>query len=707
MLIPHAFAKSYRPRYTGSIVDNAKLFRLVGAGYAAMPKEQGGYFDISSARHLAGPLRALLDPEVRTVIIIGATQVMKTIAAELWVIYLIEHALGSIAAYFEDDPKAKLFASTRLMPVLREHPVIKGMLRDIQETVDRFQVTKTEISFLAGRKLNLFGMNDGNTSTLSWPYIWISEAWMARPGMLYQAMKRADRYSKTCKILIESQAGDAGEDLDVECQKAHAAPLTWACPYCGGRQTWECEIEYENPRKSDFVAIHPTMLRESAEWSPPKPGSRSGMKFPPAEEVTASGTRFRTIEERNAGAAWECHHCGTLIKDTPELRQKIMDSYEQDYRILIQGSDPPRYRVPSAVMFRIPFEAARDNYFRKSTYLVAKEAMKGNDPTKLAIWYKAERGIAFSLELTTVKTPVITETVELDAKGRIPNECYRKLLVDCQQSKVETEKTGESSTGCFWWIAMATDKSGNHFMLERGYAISWSELFGTKKIKLTDKEGRFCGEKWTGGITDKWSIPTGNVCIDGGNWRQEVKEKAAYYATISPSTTSRTGFALDSWYVMVGSEFKGARHADGIWRPYTLKYEETAYQDHDGKWSKREIAVVTWSNFVFKSILTKMRRGDPGQPKYTACDVRKCNARTQAMEVRNFAYENQMNGFVVGQDDKGKPKIHELHKQQHYSDCSCMGVVLDMIAGKLGGDQGIAAIAAAEAEAQSVPSQQT
>jgi hypothetical protein len=283
--------------------------------------------------------------------------------------------------------------------------------------------------------------------------------------------------------------------------------------------------------------------------------------------------------------------------------------------------------------------------------------MESGDSTKLAIWYKAERAIPWSEDLTSVKMPVITETVELDAKGRIPNECYRKLTVDVQQSKTETQKEGKSSPGHFWWVVSATDKAGNHFMLERGYAISWEELFGAKKVKITDADGRFCGEKWTGGITEKWSIPTGNVCIDGGNWREEVKQKAAFYSTIEKSATSRTGFALKTWYVMVGSDFKGGRHEDGVWRPYTIKREEVDHLVSAGKWVKRQIVVVTWSNFVIKSILTKMRRGDPGQPKYTACDVRQCNARTQGMEVGDYAYENQMNGFVIGQDDKGKPKI--------------------------------------------------
>ena len=45
-----------------------------------------------------------------------------------------------------------------------------------------------------------------------------------------------------------------------------------------------------------------------------------------------------------------------------------------------------------------------------------------------------------------------------------------------------------------------------------------------------------------------------------------------------------------------------------------------------------------------------------------------------------------MNGFALGEDKNGKPKFIELHKQQHYPDCHCMGIVLKMMKGLVRGE---------------------
>ena len=50
--------------YREGVAANARRFRLPGSAYKALHEnfpEQGGSFWIESARHLAGPLRALAD----------------------------------------------------------------------------------------------------------------------------------------------------------------------------------------------------------------------------------------------------------------------------------------------------------------------------------------------------------------------------------------------------------------------------------------------------------------------------------------------------------------------------------------------------------------------------------------------------------------------------------------------------------------------
>ncbi len=686
---PSAFLRSAAAeRFRGTIAENCARFRLVGAGYASMPREQNGHFCIETARHLAGPLRALLDPRVEIVFIIGATQCLKSVVGDIWFIYLAEHTQDSVLALFEDDPKAKDYATTRCMPSLREHPVVAAMIQETVEATDRFQVTTTEIKLAGGRKLKICGLNDGNVSSLSWRFIWVSEAWQHKSdGLLRKAIRRADRYAvglRRRKILIESQAGREDEDLEVETRAAVWAPLTWACPYCGGRQSWECDHEYGLLRPAEFVPRKPEgglPLPEGQElWLPPKAGSYAGMKWPPAEVLREGKPVGLTIAERAEQARWECYWCGTQIADTPELRRRIADSYEQEYETGDRGGTGPYQKIsPRVVAFRIPREGNMTNSFASgvASYLSAKES--GND-VLLADWYMSERAVFHSAKLGKTTAPLVEQSA-LDPKLTIPNEAFRSLAVDCQKDMVASLQAGRDMTGHFWWIAEATDKAGNVVQLGRGYATSWGQLF--------DK----------GGIRERFRIPTRNVLIDAGNWRTIVAEQAARYRTLERSLDDPSKRSWATWKLLVGDDGRGAKWPDGVWRAYwppeTMLVE---VMDPDATWHKIKVPVYRWSNFSVKSVLYKMRTGAPGHPKLTPCHWSQLDPVTQAKEKqRNLAYQDQLDGLALGEDNKGRPKFIELHPEQHYNDCHCMGIVLRMMSGKVRGET-----APGDSEAQEV-----
>ena len=120
--------------YRDGVAANARRFQLPGSAYKALHEnfpEQGGCFWIESARHLAGPLRALSDPAVRKVFIIGATQCLKSVAGDIWTPYVMEHCPGNMLVLFETDPKAQAFCDTRLMEVIKAHPVLKERLAEV------------------------------------------------------------------------------------------------------------------------------------------------------------------------------------------------------------------------------------------------------------------------------------------------------------------------------------------------------------------------------------------------------------------------------------------------------------------------------------------------------------------------------------------------------------------------------------------------
>ena len=678
-----------KEKFKGEIWENASRFKLVGKGYASMPAEQDGHFQIETANHMRGPLRALNDPDVRKVYLAKATQTFGSICGDITVPFWLEHESDSVLCVFEDDPKAKLYVATRLMDTVKQHPEISKMISGIMEedTQGRHRITSTRIKFTAGRLLEIGGANDGTMSSLSWRFIWGSEAWLWKPGMLEKLERRADRFANNCKIFIESQAGMAGEDFDTKSKLAHRVPLTWACPYCGGRQTWECPKEYSIPRPGDFKPIRP---RQGAGaqleiWTPPVPGSESGMKIPPAD---AGNGKILTLEERARLAKWECYHCGTLIEDNLKNRKAIADSYDQDYRIPILDADNQptgRFRTPKTVLFVVPREGNYTNSFESgaASYLEAKEAFESGNPVKLENWYMSQRAIFYEAKLTQTRVEVITSTVDLDEKGRIPNEAFRSLNVDCQKDLVESLKQGKDVTGHFWYTVCGNDKQGNTVELQWGYATSWEMLFGV--VTTNEKGERII----TGGIKNKFKIPTRNVAIDGGNWLDIVKEKAAHYRTMEPALDDSGKMVWATWKVMVGDDGRGVKWEDGVWRSYwppkTYVVDILDRRPGGDRWLKINVQVHRWSNLAAKQILYKMRLGLPGQPKITHTAA--VDDITRAKAIGQKSYEDQMNGFAIQNDPKTKKtQVVEFHHEQHLVDCHCENIVLKMMHGTVRGE---------------------
>lgn len=629
-LVQKGFA-SLGKTFRGEIWDNCKRFRLVGKAYEAMPREQNGHFVIESARHLAGPLMALRDPGVRVVVVIGATQVLKSIIGDIWTPFVIEHEPRNMLVLFEDDPKAKLFCDARLMDTIYQHPIISGRVAD----VDRHDATKTVIK-LPNMLLKVCGLNDGNVSSLSWPLMWISESWQhGRDGLLRKAIKRADRFPSDCKILIESQAGLVGEDLHTEASSAHQVPLTWACPYCGGRQTWD----FTQTRPETFTPLP----RFDGTGTPPKPGTYAGMTFD-GEPLT--------IDERARTAVWQCYHCGTGIKDTREIRQQIMDSYQQDYKI--NGVSP------RAVCFTLPKESARDNSFEESakSYLKAKLSEKAGNMLPIQDWYMQERAIFYGPKLTQVQVSVITGNY--DPTNTMPDERARLMMVDSQMDP-ETKKIGH-----FWYVAWSVDKFGNITQLARGYATSWQEWIAIQK-----------GLK----------IPNKNVGIDGGHWLHEIVEIAAANWELVVETIGRKKISVRStWKILVGHGTKRSfRWDDKQWRVVAPpSYHSCRVEIKKGEFVSLQVPVYYWSNLSVKDQLFTLRAGGNGKPKMVALRREQLTAATQAKEVGDLAYDKQVSVEYRTQKNGKDIWLEGKENVNHYNDCECEGIVLCGLGGLLG-----------------------
>lgn len=620
--------------YRGGVAENARRFKLPGSAYKSLHDnfpEQRGSFWIESARHLAGPLAALADPAVRRVHTIGATQVLKSVQGDVWIPFIAEHTPGDTLILFETDPKAQLFSEKRLGPTLKEHPVLKDRFKAIQES-DRHGVTRTKLK-LPGMIIDIGGLNDSNVSTFSYQYVWISEGWQAKSnGMLRKGFKRTDRFPDNCKVLNESQAGMAGEDLHTECKTAHQVPLTWDCPYCIGRQTWE----FSRLRPEDFAGLGS---------NPPKPNTWAGMWFEPEETILPDGRIItRTIDERARSARWECYHCGERIQDTRDIRRKIMDSYQQDYKITLPSGE----RIsPKEVCFIIPFEAALGNSFENSakSYLKAKDSEANGNQEDIKSWHMAER--AEFWEPRMGRREVVQSIGSYDPNQIVENEHHRGMIVDSQKHK-ELD-----TVGTFWCECYVADKFGNSWQLEREFCESWERLRELQK---------------------KWKIPNHYVCIDGRKWTPMILQKVAEFAELQKVMQfGRPAVVYSTWKVLLGDDarqFPWPDKKQRVWSFPTCR-NETIYRD--GARLVVPVWMYRWSNPSIKDQLNDLIIGGEGKPKFLWLNRSQISPKQQAKERDDLTQDKQMTSEVRVEKPNGKIIWEKIgNRPNHFWDTSCM-----------------------------------
>ena len=628
--------------FRGGIVDNCKRFRFTGSGYSSMPKEQDGHFQIQSARHLAGIFAALEDPFVRSVHLIGATQVLKSMAGECWIIYHFEHFRLPTLVLFEDEDKARKFASERLITTVKDHP---GMQSAIVEQIkdNRFKITQTKIK-LPGASLFVEGLNEGNVSTFSWPIIWISEAWQhGNDGLLFKAFKRADRFPDTHKILNESQASLVGTDLHTAVKDVHQVPLTWRCPACDGEQTWEWR-HWSFKRPDDFTP----RPQKSPRNPPPLPGSFAGMSWG-LDDAKAEDNR--TIEEKARSAHWRCIWCDHRINDTRAERQAIAETYSQDYRLIANGHP----FTPREVCFTLPFEANVDNRFAKTVakFLSAKSAKDFAAGGKRAMedWYLSDRAFFYDPAMEY-------KTVEVSPGSYNPSE-YKKLMgdefhsvnmvVDCQQDQDVMDRTGQSITGWFWYIVRAVDKLGNSQQITRGFAKSWDEWIAVQHLH---------------------KVPNDRVCICIGKWPTQIMQMAAQQREIiridKPLPPFYIREKIVTWYMMDTDQLgrKNFIHADKSQKPWSPPQSVLIpLLDKDGKSKRIPLKKIRFDKDTFHLQLDALRSGAPGMPKFEIVSREFLDDKTKAAEVGVKTYEQQMSSQYY---DPQKRKYVELRVDDHY-----------------------------------------
>src|SRR6185312_6008691 len=105
--------------------------------------EKCRHFEIDTARHLAGPFRAIYDPKVRVVMLLKAAQTAGSTVWDMTVHWALVHSeYMRIKVFLDCDDKAKEYCQKKLMETLKANPDIAPLL---PQGMARFGVTDTEL----------------------------------------------------------------------------------------------------------------------------------------------------------------------------------------------------------------------------------------------------------------------------------------------------------------------------------------------------------------------------------------------------------------------------------------------------------------------------------------------------------------------------------------------------------------------------------
>lgn len=542
------FGAAAQARFRGEIWDYARTFEL-GSSYEVpadnvckLCRSKGitacRHFEIDTARQIAGPMRAIADPNVRILALLKAVQTLGSLAYDLALHWLIVHSeYKTIIVFLDADDKALSYADKRLMPTLKANPDIVPLL---PTGAQRFDDKKCDIKFTNGKILRVCGLNDTNASSLTWQVVVIDEGWLHHSdGLMQKAIDRSKQVQNR-KVIIIGQAGNHDEDQDKIWRGLNRhVPITFACPCCGGRQ----EFSITSSRPADFVPRAPDVSRLpsqfQAELLPPAPGTYWGLKVK---------TRFADIKTEPeiksvaATARFECYHCGFEIPDTRDMRRRMMATYEQDYQSSLTTPagevvkfTPENFEVgfwnPDPSSVTIPFAQTMQEY------IIAKKTQDEiGTELKIQDFYKNRWATAWNPDLTRNLKASVHE--HYDVKKEWLDEWRRGLIID-NQHELQTQ----------WASAWAVSRSGKSRQLWRGPLKG----LGTHGRDWKTQPDTVAGKQAELGIKDQW------VFLDGAYMRQQLVDECAKHGHWGTVGGQRVWLC---WNLLVGSKWTDFAHAD-------------------------------------------------------------------------------------------------------------------------------------------------
>ena len=202
-LFGDTFLKSFETPWSGTLCDWAKQNISLHNNYAII-----GNFDVSISRYLIEPLECLRNNNITQVNIVAATQTGKTLISEIYIPWIISQCPGPTLKLSQSDDMAKTAIESRLYPLLTN-------CKDIRKLLNEDSMTKGAIK-LSNMYVKIAGAKENVLHGQSIQYLMMDEVWQYSEGVVEKAKARTTAFGNTKKIIISSQPGIEGDQLDKE-----------------------------------------------------------------------------------------------------------------------------------------------------------------------------------------------------------------------------------------------------------------------------------------------------------------------------------------------------------------------------------------------------------------------------------------------------------------------------------------------------------
>ena len=192
------------------------------------------------------PLDAFTDPTVHCIVIESAIQMLKTELILNALGYVIHLDPGPVMVVQFRDTDCETFSKIRLAPMLRDSPVLRGLVSDAKSKSSGNTITHK--TFPGGHLRIVASSSPGNLSALPIRYFFGDEVdkWPASAGPegdpLTLAEGRMEEFDGISKEILACSPTVAGESrIDAAYQESDRRVYEVPCPHCGGLQIlkWE------------------------------------------------------------------------------------------------------------------------------------------------------------------------------------------------------------------------------------------------------------------------------------------------------------------------------------------------------------------------------------------------------------------------------------------------------------------------------------